>query len=264
VQILLLSGILAFGLSQSDATEDELFLELRDGQLTIRAEDEPAELLLAELGRVAGVTFRGAEELGNDLISIELTDVGLEPALREILEEWDAFFFYGSGGGEPSRLQAVWVYPSGRGQGLAPVATEEWENLDDLGRKLADREPYVRLRALEILAKRGDDESHRMVLDAMRTEADDAIRMKMVTAVLGSSLEVPPDLWKTFATIDRSEDIRAFALLQLEDHPDFRNVASAALTDPSPGVRGLAEMLIEELDAQEFEVPTGQVPVQQE
>src|SRR5579885_1483833 len=86
-------------------------VSVKAGRVTVRVTNRPLVAVLGEVARLAQVALSLHDEaLGARLVSTHLTDLPVEEALRLLLREQDAFFFYGTDRAGPSALRAVWAY----------------------------------------------------------------------------------------------------------------------------------------------------------
>ena len=66
---------------------DDLEFSIRDGRVTIRAQQISIKAILEEWGRVGHTTIIDADELGDRLVTLELVDVAESRALRTLLRD---------------------------------------------------------------------------------------------------------------------------------------------------------------------------------
>ena len=238
-------------LNRQPPTPGRISVNLHRGRLTASIENHPLHLVLEELSARSGVTVVPGAGVEGDYISVDVKDVPLEEALRRLLNNYDAFFYYGAVGRETrSSLRAVWVYPKGTAGALRPVPPEAWAGTSDLQASLADGNPAVRERAYEALMSRPQSESRILVLQALSgaSETDPDLRERLLGNALNKGFEVPPDLLADLVRADRSEGIRMMALEALSGNAEARQVATWALTDPSEAVRARAKQLLADLE----------------
>src|SRR6185369_2934366 len=126
-------------------------VSFKNGRLSVGALNRTVAGILEEISREAPVAIVMATGVGEERASISFQDVMLEEGLRQILKDYDAFFFYGADKEGPAALKVVWVYPRGKAQGYAPVPPELWASTKELEPMLADPDPQVRSRAIESL-----------------------------------------------------------------------------------------------------------------
>jgi hypothetical protein len=212
--------------------------------------DSPIRLFLEQVALRAQVTIDLSEEIGDNSVSVEVTGVPLDEALRAVLSGYDTFFYYQAADGATLSLRSVWVYPKGAAAALRPVPPQVWAGAKELAASLADSDPNVRERAYQALMERPDDRSRDYVVQALRgREKDEPMRQRIFSDALSKGVEVPSDVLAELARADQSEQIRWMALDTLAPHPSARQVAEALLTDPSEAVRQRAAEIIAELTA---------------
>ena len=95
--------------------------ELSNGMLTFRAQNETLRSALASISTQSGIAIYMGNDLGNEPLSVEFRHYRIDEALRQILKDYDTFFFYAGDDGNQAvtSLKAVWVYPEGRGPRFA-------------------------------------------------------------------------------------------------------------------------------------------------
>ena len=225
---------------------------VKAGRLTLRAQRAPLDYLLADISRQADIAIHGTGPLQGLTISMNLDDVPLEQGLRHLLGDLDAFFFYGSTAADkPASLQALWVYPKGKGARLAPIAAETSARTAELELALFDADPEVRAEAIEALVERRGDKSIDSVLQ-MLNDPDDYVRARALDVAASAHLEIPVDRLRALAT-DRGDDVRRVALRTLAEHSDVKPedvrtlLETAAASDESEAIRSEAAQMLREM-----------------
>jgi len=224
---------------------------VKNNMLTYRAKNQPLRSVLEEIGDAAGVAIVLGQDLGEEQVSVEFKDYRLDEALRQLLRDYDVFFFYGvQKESEPAGLKTVWVYPSNRGQGLKPEPPEAWASTLEAERMLANGNPEVRARAIETLIERKQEQSLHLVLKALRDESE-LVRTRTLDEALSTDLEIPEQFLIELALNDRSIDVRFLALEALSEDPGpgLRWVAERSVQDPSEHIRKTARAILRQLDA---------------
>lgn len=226
-------------------------LLVEDGRVTASLVRAPLLSVLEQLSsrtRIAIVPGSGLEAAE---VSAELKSVPVEQALRSLLQQFDAFFFYTPAGGrQVASLAAVWVYPRGGAATIRPVPLETWGTSADLELALNDRDETVREQAYEALMNRPDRASRNRVILAIRgaTETDADLRQRLLSAAQTRGLELPRDVLMDLVRADGSDAIRVMALDALAGDEAARETAVAASNDPSDVVRERAREFVAELD----------------
>jgi hypothetical protein len=236
---------------------------VREGRLSIRAENESLVALLSAVARHASLSITVAPELDADRVSIAFADMPIDEGLRRILREYDAFFYHSGALGTPAEVPAeaethrltappltVWVFPRGSGRGLAPLSASAWVNDADLEAHLTAPNPGTRVRAIEALIERRGDEATSAVL-MMLADDDDSVRARTLELAFGGGLEVPSDRVFDLALNDRSAVVRLQALQIASERPgpEAAAVAESAQHDPDPHVRIEAKAMLARLAA---------------
>jgi hypothetical protein len=129
-------------------------ITLKDGRLGASFRDLPAGRLGEEISHKAGVAVMVLGDSGSMLVSANFNDLPVDEGLWQILTKQDVFFFYDVDEDKPSALKAVWIYPKGRGRGMAPVPPDKWASTSELSSKLKNRDPAARARAIDTLVQR--------------------------------------------------------------------------------------------------------------
>ncbi len=227
--------------------ESKAQLIFNDGLVTVRAKDCSLSWLLNELSRKSGVAVLIAEGVGEERLSIDFNKLPAEEALRQILHEYDAFFFYSGEELKPAALRVVWVYPKGQGQGLHPVPPEEWPSTKEIEERLGDPDPEGRARAIEALIDRKGEQAVKAVLKALE-DPEARVRTRALYHAFSAGLEIPQDVLIGRALSDSSAIVRFLALEALATGPDAQWIAQRALSDPSPDVQQRAQEILRGLE----------------
>jgi hypothetical protein len=227
------------------------------GRLSVAVDDLPLAAVVAELSSRTGVPIILAGDLEPELLSARLRNASIDQGIRDLLKNYDAFFFYSAGGQPAASLAAVWVYARGTAATLRPVPLEAWASTRDLEQALSDPDLAIRERGYEALMSRPDRASRDSLLMAIRgaSETDPQLRQRLLSTALTRGVEVPHDTLMDLVRSDGAEEIRVTALDALTGDPAARDVAVAALTDPSEVVRERAKQFLAELDSLARVVP---------
>jgi hypothetical protein len=233
------------------AIEPQISVAVQRGRLTASIDNSPLPVVFQELSVRTQIALVAGNGLDGDYISAQLKDVPVEEGLRDVLKNYDAFFYYGAAGENTKPvLRAVWVYPKGAGETIRPVPPEAWASTKDLEASLADSDPAIRERAYEALMSRPDRRSGDLLLLALRgtSETDPEMRQRLLSNAFSNGVDVPADMLADLVRTDGSEEIRMMALDALSGDPLSKDVALSALTDPSEAVRQKAKDLLAEID----------------
>jgi hypothetical protein len=92
-----------------------------NGMLTFRVQNQTLRSALAGISAQSGIAINMGNDLGNEPLSVDFRHYRVDEALRQMLKDYDTFFFYAGDNGnqEATSLRAVWVYPEGRGPRFA-------------------------------------------------------------------------------------------------------------------------------------------------
>ena len=225
---------------------------VRDGMLSFHAQNRPVRSIVEQIADKAHLPIILAADLGGERISVQFEHYRLDEALRQILKDYDVFFFYSADDYSkinPPSLKSVWVYPASRARGFEPAPPDSWaKNTQELERMLSEPDPEVRARGIEAVIRRKGSHSADAVLEALR-DTDQEVRSKALYRALSSGVEIPQELLIDLALHDESMNVRFLALQALPVDPKFRWVAERALGDPSSYVGRMAEKILSELDA---------------
>lgn len=240
------------GVTNAERSPDQKTdLSFKDGRLSVKAQNLPLARLADELSQKAGVAVLLLEAVGNQPVSANFDSLPLDQGLRQLLQKQDVFFFYGVDEDQPSSLKAIWIYPKGRGRGLAPTPPDKWQSTQELIPLLSDSDPKVRGRAVETLVERKGSRAKEAVLKAIHDD-NDQVRSRALYAALRSAMDLPQGELSNLALRDSSADVRFLALQALSNSnsPDLRSIAEGAANDPNEAVRNAAHEVLSRLDEQ--------------
>jgi len=227
--------------------EAQLQVAFKDGLVTLQAKDRPLSWFLNEISRAAGVAVVLADGVGVERLSIDFKDLPAEEAFRQLLRDYDAFFFYSGEGMKPASLRVVWVYPKGQGKGLQPVPPEQWASTKEFEEELGDPDPDVRARSIEALIERKGNRALEAVLKALEDQ-EARVRTRALYQAISAGLELPEDVLIALALSDSSPSVRFLALEALATGPEAHWIAQRALSDPSPHVQQRAQEILRGLE----------------
>jgi HEAT repeat protein len=200
--------------------------------------DRPLDWILAEISREGHIAIMLSGGVGSEIYPVVFDDVPIEPALRQLLQRYDAFYYYNG-----RTLRAVWVYLLNDGSGYAPVPPDSWASTLELQGKLTDRDPEARASAIENLVERQGDAAYAALLNALEDESDE-VRTRALYGAQTAGVELPTDFLSDMALNDPSEEVRFLALEALADDPELPVIAEQALEDPSPHIRSHAQQIL--------------------
>jgi hypothetical protein len=218
------------------------------GMLTFRAKNQSLRSLLKQIGDQAGLRIYLAEGLDKEQLSVEFRHYRLDEALREILKDYDVFFFYGAEkDNQAPPLRAVWIYPSGDAQTLHPLPELTSNPAKEAAPKQTDSIPGIHA---DVLAVPKEDDSATELLKALE-DASDHVREQALSRALIAGTQVPQETLVNLALADVSAKVRLMAFQALPLNSDFRWVAERAAGDWDQSVSQAAGAVLRELDLRE-------------
>jgi hypothetical protein len=215
---------------------------VREGRLSIRAENESLVALLRAVARHSSLSITVAPELDAAQVSISFADFPIDEGLRRIVHAYDAFFYYAGATSSPV-LQGLWVFPRGQGGALAPLNAMAWASDVDVEKRLVDPDPSTRFRALKAHIERRGEAAMAEVLTAL-ADPDEVVRAQVLDLAFGSGLRIASDRWSALALSDPSALIRLQVLQAAPDGPELASVAETAQNDPDPYVQMEARAIL--------------------
>lgn len=229
------------GAGDMPAAQAETAVMISEGRLTMVTPGRPLKWILGEISREGEIAVMLGDGVGGEIYPVELYDVPIEPALRQLLRGYDAFYFFNGGA-----LQAVWVYLLDGGRGYEPVPPDAWASTVELQDQLSDQDPRARANAISSLVERQGDASYDAVLTALDDESDE-VRTRALFGAQTAGVRLPSDILSDMALNDPSEDVRFLALEGLAGDPNLPAIAERALADPSPQIRNHARRILRRL-----------------
>jgi hypothetical protein len=219
-------------------------IKVNNGLLTATVRSLPLSVVLEEVSRAGRVAIMMEDARArNQLVSLRVQDVPLDQGLLQILKGYDTFFFYGTGQQGAAVLQAVWVYPKGRGQGLAPIAPELWASTKEIEKSVDDPNPEIRAKAIATLVSRRGAGAYDAVIAGLRDD-DGHVRTQALYGAVMAGVSLPREILSTLALTDPSPNVRFLALEALAGDPNINALAEQALADPSPQVQQKAQEIL--------------------
>jgi hypothetical protein len=231
------------------ASQQSSQISFSNGRLSANFKNLPLSRLADQISHQAGVAVLLQDGVGDQVVSASFQKLPVDEGLRQVLRNHDVFFFYGVDEKQASALKAVWIYPKGRGRGLAPVPPEKWGSTGELSAMLADKDPQVRGQAIQTLVERKGGSAKGDVLKALH-DGNAQVRATALYAALKSAMDLSPEELSGLALHDDSVDVRVLALQALSSSPEARPIAEEAVHDPSEMVSNQALDILNRLDAQ--------------
>lgn len=230
--------------AKPDAAGPEIPPAVKDGQLTLRAKDRPVRWLLTEIAREARVSLTVDPEISDARLSVDFRDFPVDEALRQLLTEYDAFYFYGSSDESPARLQVLWVYPKGKGAGLHPTPPEQWASTEELKERLASADREARMRSIESLVQRLGQDALEEILRALQ-DSDEKVRAMALHEAADNGVELPDSVVLDLAFNDRAPAVRFLAMQALASREEMKWVAERLVNDPDRHVSAGAHQILD-------------------
>ncbi len=216
---------------------------VRDGRLSVNAAGQSVAVLLGAVAHcMPGLAVSVASELEDEPVSLAFGDLPIHEGLRRIVRAYDAFFYYGTAASAPV-LERLWVFPQGKGDGLAPLDATAWASDADVEKRLTDAGPDIRFRALKALVERRGDAAMGAVLAAL-ADPDEVVRAQVLDLALGSGLQIPSDRLAALVLSDPSALIRLQALQNAPEGPELAILAESAQSDPDRYVQMAARSIL--------------------
>lgn len=232
------------GSQESEAAPAALPVSGQDVLVTLQAKDLPLRELLEQISRAARVALIiSSHVVATEKLSVDFRNFPADAALREVLRDYDAFYFYGAQDDSQLRLRIVWVYPHGKGSGLEPLPPEQWASTKEMRERLKNADPGLRASAIEALVQRLGDAASEEILNALR-DADEPVRTMALHEALDAGVHIPDQTLVDLALYDTSPKVRFLALQAFSRREDMKWIAERALRDANPHVRAAAKQIL--------------------
>lgn len=233
------------------ATSPSTYLSvgIEKGLVIAKVRNQPLSIVMEQLASLGKVLIAIDEGVGDESVNADIQRLPLDQALRVLLSNHDAFYYYGRDKTAAGELRSVWVYKAGAAAKLKPVPPDTWGSPEELAASLLDTDEAVRERAYRALMTRPDRKSFDLVVAGLRGsgEKNAGLRQRLLSRAVSNGFLIPEDVLYDLARSDNSEEIRWMALDALAQHPAVaKNVAEAALTDPSEAIRERAREILAE------------------
>lgn len=229
------------GAADTPVARAEPAVVISEGRLTMVTPGRSLKWILGEVSREGRIAIMLRDGVGGEIYPVEFHDVPIEQALRQLLQGYDAFYFFNGGA-----LQAVWVYLLDDGRGYEPVPPDAWASTLELQDQLGDPDPRARGSAISGLVDRQGDAAYDAVLGALDDESDE-VRTRALYGAQTAGVKLPAELLSDMALSDPSEDVRFLALQALAGDPGLSAIAERALADPSPHIQNYARQILRRL-----------------
>lgn len=232
--------------------QSSLEVDVRHGEVTLRAENQSLKKVLATVAEQSGIQIN-AQLIADRELSMQLVRVPLDRALRTILEFEDSFMAFENQTQANAGLKAVWVLPSGTGGTWPPRTIACTREISVLAQQLTAEQASQRAEALDALIDLQGPDAAQTVVQSLR-DHDDDVRYRALLKAHAVGLALPPETLATLVQQDRSELVRMMAIESIANHPaiDEQNkvaFAQSAIRDVSPAVQTRAGEILSHLES---------------
>ena len=221
----------------------------RDVQrVTLHVRRTALAAVLREITAQTGITVTTQVHIPAVVLTIDLDNVPVDEALKQLLGAFDLVLLY-RGNLAPPRSLAVWIYPPGQGGSALPGDAAAGALRDSV----RQAEPAARAHAYEELLLHPDRLPSTVLEDGLRDE-DAQVRLRVLAQALVTHVAVPGETLERLALTDSDPQVRQTALTVLQGEQDLgrqqvEHIAEAASRDSDPAVYSTAMELLANLDA---------------
>lgn len=224
-----------------------VLITVKNGLLSVAVGQRPLAWVLEQVSRAGGPVILGDLTGSRERrVTLRLKDVPLDQGIREILKDYDTFFYYEAQPKGFPTLKAVWGYPKGRGRGLMPVPPEAWASTKEIESLVHAPDPNLRARGVATLIERKGAGALDTVTDALADQADQ-VRTQALYGALNVGVPIPAETLSLLVLTDPSPDVRFLALEALAADPADPAVAAIveqAQHDVNPAVQTKAREIL--------------------
>lgn len=215
------------------------------GRLSVQLEKQPLRLVLSYIAERTGIAIDVSGVDKHTGVTKQFREIALDEGLRRLLAEQDAFYFYETQGNGLAKLQAVWVYPKGRGRKVSPGGSSG--TLAELEKDLANPDSQIRATAVEQWVESKGSRSTDVVLRGLK-DREGQVRNRTLFKALNAGVRLPPDFLSQMALSDPSPEVRVLALQSLTHDPArAKSVAAGVMNnDSDEAVREFARAIYEQ------------------
>lgn len=215
------------------------------GRLSVQLEKQPLRLVLSYIAERTGIAIDASGVDKHTGVTKQFREIALDEGLRRLLAEQDAFYFYETQGNGLAKLQAVWVYPKGRGRKVSPGGSSG--TLAEIEKDLANSDSQIRATAVEEWVERKGSRSTDVVLRGLK-DREEQVRNRTLFKALNAGVRLPPDFLSQMALSDPSPEVRVLALQSLTHDPArAKSVAAGVMNnDSDEAVREFARAIYEQ------------------
>lgn len=251
-----------------------LLVSVQDDRLSVKVDQVPLWVVLAELGRQTGIKVDIEGSVSREQISVEFKDLPLEDGIRRILQSKNYALTYAKAttSGDhfaTSKLIEIRVAPKSSGPSIAKASKdpatvilgEETKEVQERFLKewkrvvLEAPDSKERANALEALGDKGEEEEILSIIVASLRDKDPHVRGVALSLLEESGGSFPLETLNDMALRDSSPYLRmtAIELLAETDERAALDTLKRAIKDPDPRVSHLAQGLIEDIEGVEDE-----------
>ena len=221
-------------------------MTVEKGLLTVKLTHQVLGPVLAEIADKGHLSIVSVPSVDARATSIELRGVPIELGLRELLKDYDVFFYDSAG-----TLRSVWVYEKDAGAAIVPAAPDNWASTADVVRQLSSGSPAERISAIETLVARNAPGSTDLVNRALLDDNAE-VRERALDVGLSAGVSISRETLASL-TYDSSAPVRILALEAIVagtplDGPDeaaTEQLIRHMMTDPDTDVRAKASELLD-------------------
>ena len=225
-------------------------IEVQHQRVSLHVRQMRLRSILRRIAAKTDISFTYFAETATALTTLDLDNVTVEEAMKHLLAEFDAVFFYrGAGTAKTSELQSVWIYPPGHG--LTALRSETGESI--VADAILHPDPGERALAYENLLQRPELVSSEILRDGLLDAATE-VRLRVLSQALMAHVALPADTLERLALVDTEVQVRLAALAAISSHPEIdmdtvETIARQASNDSDPAVQSQAMELLAHLEA---------------
>jgi hypothetical protein len=217
--------------------------------VSFHAQNTALHAVLRDVAAQTGITITDRANTHTALLTLNLDNVPVEEAIRQMLAAFDVFFFYRGTAKATSELHAVWIYPQGYAAQMPPGEDDNSTVVE----ALYHADPAERARGYETLLSRPDWLSPDLLLNGLQ-DTDAQVRFRILSQALVANIWLPIDMLERLALTDPEAEVRQAALAAMMFHPDVdrpqaERMALQASEDPEPAVQSKAMELLARAEA---------------
>ncbi len=243
-------------------------IHFSDNQLSLAITKQPLQDVAKAIAQQAKFSIMFDQEMANPNIDMKFSNLPIQQGLQRLFENYDSFYLYSNHKKTVAKLTAVWVYPQGHGQRLAPIPSPI-ARANALIQDTTDTDAARRASAIANLVEQQGSAATEAVQNAL-IDPDERVRIEALHSALLAQIDLPLDTLKDLAVRDTSAKIRSIALAGLVNRSeqgsielsDVLEVLKIAQQDTDPEVSELAVQLIKSLEEASAD-PENQEPQEQ-